>query len=701
MPEMFPINWEKESGIIPGSAAAGPPTYKSRPRPPAAPRLVAIGSAAPTYLAQVFLAAMCFVYFAKALAGSYLKSTITQMERRFNLPSAMVGIVDGSFEIGNLLLIAPASFLGAKLHRPKLIAGGCLLMSAGTFLMALPHFLMGRYMYEDPQTYPPNATTNSSPCLQPPSHQLTHTAACDQDTGSSLWLCALLGNLLRGVGEAPIQPLGMSYVDDYAGEDNAALYIGCIQTAAVIGPIFGFLLGSLCASVFVDVGSVDLDRVAITPRDASWVGAWWLGYLVAGAISLVAAIPFWFLPRAQTHPETRKNSRTPSEHSKFILEEPRDPKTVPEEAWPLTLTKDLLPSLKDLLANPVFFFYLCGSVFQSNSLVGMVTYKAKYMEQQYGQTTSRTNFIIGLINIPAVALGIFSGGLVMKKFRICIVGAAKLLLVSAVIGYLMVMSLLAMGCQRLAVAGLTVPYDGVSSNSSAASECNSQCQCVGGAWEPVCGDNGVTYSSACHAGCRSSNGSGQTAVYDRCSCVSWSGSRGHSAVAGPCSRGRSCSRRFLSFVVMSVVTSFTLSLTGTPGYFILLRCTRPELKSLALGIYTLVVRVLAGVPAPIYLGALIDTVCLRRAQHKCNRRGACLHYNTQQFRFLYLGVTGALGLVFIFFSSVVLFILRKLRPPDGSHAPCGESSSSATPSNIGGNVHLLRDKCWVQKETRI
>lgn len=28
------------------------------------------------------------------------------------------------------------------------------------------------------------------------------------------------------------------------------------------------------------------------------MGAWWLGYLIAGVITLLAAIPFWFLPRS-------------------------------------------------------------------------------------------------------------------------------------------------------------------------------------------------------------------------------------------------------------------------------------------------------------------------------------------------------------------------------------------------------------------
>ncbi|PIO22581.1 hypothetical protein AB205_0208970 [Aquarana catesbeiana] len=113
----------------------------------------------------------------------------------------------------------------------------------------------------------------------------------------------------------------------------------------------------------------------------------------------------------------------------------------------------------------------------------------------------------------------------------------------------------------------------ISSQESPNSQCNLQCLCPKDHWDPVCGDNGVTYYSACYAGCRMSNRTGNTAVYYNCSCVMQPllGLSGGSATAGPCSKGRHCSRMFLYFMAISVVTSFTLSLGGTPGYILLLR----------------------------------------------------------------------------------------------------------------------------------
>lgn len=41
-----------------------------------------------------------------------------------------------------------------------------------------------------------------------------------------------------------------------------------------------------------------LDTITITPTDSRWVGAWWMNFLVAGAITLISGIPFLFLPKS-------------------------------------------------------------------------------------------------------------------------------------------------------------------------------------------------------------------------------------------------------------------------------------------------------------------------------------------------------------------------------------------------------------------
>uniref|UniRef100_A0A8C6QHF7 Solute carrier organic anion transporter family member n=1 Tax=Nannospalax galili TaxID=1026970 RepID=A0A8C6QHF7_NANGA len=620
---------------------------------------------------KAFLGALSSLYFAKALAEGYLKSTITQIERRFDIPSSLVGVIDGSFEIGNLLVITFVSYFGAKLHRPKIIGAGSLVMGVGTLLIAVPQFFMEKYKYE--RYFP---SSNSTPSISP----------CHLESSTQLPISAM--------------------------EKSQSKINGCVQTVAIIGPIFGFLLGSLCAKLYVDIGFVNLDHITITPKDPQWVGAWWLGYLIAGFLSLLAALPFWCLPKNLPRPQSREASSSPSEKSTFPVDDPVNcPMPHGEEAKIVEMARDFLPSLKNLFGNPVYVLYLCASIIQFNSLFGMVTYKPKYIEQQYGQSSSKTNFVIGLINIPAVALGIFSGGIIMKKFRLDVCGAAKLYVGSSVFGFLLFLSLFALGCENSDVAGLTVSYQGtkpVSYHERALfSDCNSRCNCSQTKWEPLCGDNGITYASACLAGCQTSIRSGENIIFYNCTCVGIAASKSGnwSGMMGRCHKDNGCPQMFLYFLVISVITSYTLSLGGIPGYILLLRCIQPQLKSFALGIYTLAVRVLAGIPAPVYFGVLIDTSCLKWGFKRCGSRGSCRLYDSQAFRHIYLGLTTILGTVSIFPSLAVLLILKnKHVPKQRRFITKRERTTVATRfqrENCTPRDHLLQPKYWPGKETRL
>ncbi|KAL7827860.1 hypothetical protein AOLI_G00310120 [Acnodon oligacanthus] len=405
---------------------------------------------------KMFICVLAFCNFTKSLSGSYTKTTIPQIERRFGVPSSVVGIIDGSFEMGNLLVITVVSYFGTKFYRPRIIGAGVLLMAIGTLLMGLPHFLMGRYEYENVASHVNDAGnfTVTSPCSAS-SQNITQllTAGCEEES-SLMWIIVLLGNVIRGIGEASVGPLGMAFIDDYARPENSAFYIGCLQTISVIGPLFGFSLGSLCANLYVDIGSVDKESVLITPQDSRWVGAWWLGYLVAGALSLLSAVPFWLLPRAL--PE------------------------VPQPAGPDTCS-----------GQP-----------------------AHTRPEQ--TTVSLTEIAKGITSIPAMTLGVFLSGVIMKRFNMDQLGAAKMALVTYGAGFLCTVPYFVLSCSNMDVAGATVPYQrsalAEDVDVSLLSSCNAGCACSLNQWDPVCGQNGVTYVSACYAGCSSTHGSGMNTV---------------------------------------------------------------------------------------------------------------------------------------------------------------------------------------------
>nr|AIP91388.1 solute carrier organic anion transporter family member 1d1 [Oncorhynchus mykiss] len=621
---------------------------------------------------KLFLISLSFVYFAKAFGGSYMKSSVTQIERRFDIPSSLIGVIDGSFEIGNLLVIAFVSYFGAKLHRPRLIGIGCLIMAAGAFLTALPHFFQGQYVYETTLSHIPeeNSTESILPCLANTSHLVMNDlstaaskAACEKEAGSSMWIYVFLGNMLRGIGETPVMPLGVSYLDDYARKENTAIYLACLQTVGILGPVFGFMFGSFCAKIYVDIGSVDLESISINHKDSRWVGAWWLGFLVSGFLMLLAGIPFWFLPntlakqckspskkRQKEDIQAKSSSDTPEvepEQGSFLPEDNTE-EDAPQPVTMAAMAKDFAPSLKRLFSNKVYLLIILTSVVAFNGFIGMITFKPKFMEQVYGQSPSKAIFLIGSMNLPAVAVGVIVGGLVIKRFKLSVLGAARLSIVSSFLSFCLLLIQYFLQCDNSEVAGLTMTYQGATEVSyqqeSLLSQCNMGCSCSLKHWDPVCARNGITYASPCLAGCQTSTGVGKEMEFHNCTCMQelkgglMAPPTNMSAILGQCPRKSDCDRMFKFYMAVTVLGAFVSACGGTSGYIVLLRSIHPDLKSLALGMHTLIGRTLGGIPPPIYFGALIDRTCLKWGLKRCGGQGACRFYDSHAFRITFLGL---------------------------------------------------------------
>lgn len=77
------------------------------------------------FLLQVFVLLLSFlVTLQQALSSGYINSVITTIEKRFEIPSSLSGLIASSYEIGNVITVIFVSYLGSRRHIPVWIAVG-------------------------------------------------------------------------------------------------------------------------------------------------------------------------------------------------------------------------------------------------------------------------------------------------------------------------------------------------------------------------------------------------------------------------------------------------------------------------------------------------------------------------------------------------------------------------------------------------
>ncbi|NWR06516.1 SO2B1 protein, partial [Paradoxornis webbianus] len=557
---------------------------------------------------QFFVFCHGLLQLSQLLVSGYLKSSISTIERRYGLSSQTSGLLASFNEVGNTLLIVFLSYLGSRVHRPRLIGCGALLVSLAGFLMALPHFLAGPYRYDQsvPSTFS-NSTDLCQPGAPGPWANLSDGSCTPHASRESheVLLVMFVAQALLGIGGVPIQPFGISYIDDFASERNSPLYLGILFSVTVIGPGVAFLLGSAMLRFYVDIDKVSAAEVQLTNKDPRWVGAWWLGFLVAASLVALSALPYFFFPREM-----------PKEVGEVLH-------TQPSKRFPVVLLRNL--------RHPVYLLVVLAQVNLSAMVAGLATFMGKFLERQFSLTASLANMIIGAVNIPGAMVGIVVGGAILKRFQMSLRQCSALCVLGMLLCLLTALPLLFLGCPTQRVAAVT--YWDSSAFGGQDAECSAQCRCSQRGFNPVCGSDGVEYTSPCSAGCSglSTHTDGSVLNYTGCSCIAGAGS----ARPGTC--GTACSHLFVPFVVLSCLAGILASTSHTPSFMLILRSIQPEDKSFAVGIQFMLLRVLAWMPGPVLYGSAIDTSCLLW-ERRCGRRAACWYYDNTRFRHRYLGL---------------------------------------------------------------
>lgn len=170
------------------------------------------------------------------------------------------------------------------------------------------------------------------------------------------------------------------------------------------------------------------------------------------------------------------------------------------------------------------------------------------------------------------------------------------------------------------------------------------CNCTLNKFSPICGQDGRTYQSACHAGCKNyTERDGKIVEFSDCLCLRNESDYNSitnidsmtfgNATIGYCDV--QCSN-FMWYIILFSIFVFIHSTSEVGSMLLILRCVHPSDKAMALGLIQFAIGLFGNVPCPIVYGAVVDSACLVW-KTTCGEKGACGLYDSNVFRMFFHG----------------------------------------------------------------
>lgn len=257
-------------------------------------------------------------------------------------------------------------------------------------------------------------------------------------------------------------------------------------------------------------------------------------------------------------------------------------------------------------------------------------YTPKIIETIYHQSAAASSFYTGTLAIVFSGVGVLAGGLFITKYK---PSARFICMYHIVCGFVC-----CFGIASYAFLGCEESQKTLSLNHQTDFTCESDCHCDFVRYSPVCAE-GMTYTSACHAGCTSIMRRNSSQVFSDCACVnevnglSIYSSNESPKVATPGGCRVNCQKELFYFLAIMCFLKFIGASGRTSNFLISIRCVKQQDKSAALGLGSILIHLFALIPSPILFGFILDKACIVWGK-TCSGTGNCWLYDSETLRYL-------------------------------------------------------------------
>ena len=308
---------------------------------------------------------------------------LSTIQTRYQFTTVAAGLISVAYDATVTVSILFISYFGGKAHRPRWLGVSLIVMGIGALLFASPQFLYGRYEV---------GSVSGQQELELCNDDRNFTSQCKLSNHLA-YSTYLLGNILIGIGAAPLYTVGLAYIDELVYPKYVPVHFGVFQLMSVFGPAFGYGVGSAFLSVYVDPWV----ETSLKTTDPAWVGAWWMPFSLASVWSFLLCIPFLMYPKWLPDSHLVRKERA-KEMAKIY------PKKYANEDKFTIVVKMFPIHIKRLLTNPSFMFQVLSIAFLFLLVTGLASFAPKYFQNQFQLTATVAGLLAGGIGISAAGM---------------------------------------------------------------------------------------------------------------------------------------------------------------------------------------------------------------------------------------------------------------------------------------------------------